>query len=175
VKTLARDADWRSLAPLQGTHTDLMRLAGGRGMVDMAATQYATPDWALVLVCVHEAGHAAVASALGCRSSIEIERRGRGFSGLCFFQGASRRSAERPIALAGKIAEHLGEYGFWSKANDLLRAVDPSYLSDSDRILAGSFTSADVEAVTSLVRKQWPAVIAVANRVLAQQVARWEH
>jgi hypothetical protein len=152
-----------------------MRLAGGRGMVEIASTQYASPDWHLVLVCMHEAGHAAVASALGCNASVEIEHTPAGIGGRCFFSGPTRRRAERPIALAGNIAEHLAEYGFWSQAKDLRDAVSPCYLSTPDRILAGNFTHTDVDSACDLVRKAWPKVFEVAHAVLAQQVARWEH
>lgn len=173
--TLARAAGWRSLSPLRGTHGELMSLAGGRGMVELATTTYASPDWSLVLVCMHEAGHAAAASALGCDASIEIEYLPTGVGGWCHFTGPARRSAERPIALAGRVAEHLAEYGLWASAKDIRRSLSPAYLSTSDRILAGNFTAADVDSTSDLVRKVWPRVFEIAHQVLAQQVARWEH
>jgi hypothetical protein len=175
TQSLARTADWRCRAPLQGSHGDLMRLASGRGMVEVAATQYASPDWRLVQVCVHEAGHAAVASALGCDASVEIAHTPAGMAGWCHFSGRTRQRAERTIALAGSIAEHLAEYGFWSAAKDVRSAVSPCYLSTSDRILAGDFSPADVDATCELVRKTWPQVFEIAHQVLAQQVSRWEH
>jgi hypothetical protein len=136
-------------------------------MVEVAATHYQSASWRLVGVCVHEAAHAVVASDLGCDAQIRVERTPVGLAGWCNFTGPHRYRADRAVALAGEIGEHLAVYGRWAPDRELhARLSRTAFMSDSDRILAGRFTVADIDACSGRVRAAWPRVVSVTGEVL---------
>jgi hypothetical protein len=147
-----------------GATSDLIRAAAqGRGLAELANEFYGTPDYLLIRVAFHEAGHAAIARSFG--EAYRIELFSPGF-GVCHHWRVDGRSpsedAKRSVALAGSLAEHLAHYGHAVTDADLQFAVHPDALSDSDRINAGTFTPEQVRECVDLVRQEWPEIVMIA-------------
>lgn len=175
ILTLGRSTDWRGEAVLRGVGDELMALAACRGMCNLAAAHYLSADWKLCVVALHESGHAQVARALGCSSSISIDHHPAGMDAKCVFWGApvESRRVRRLVALAGQVAEHVGVYGYFYGDAAVQQDIAFGVRSNKDRILSDGFTRADVSECYALVRQSWPEVIGQARELLAAEAAKW--
>ena len=136
---------------------------GGRGMAAMSWC-HGSADWKLARTCFHEAGHAAVARALGLQpATIEIDDSEHG---RCLVTRGSNVDHLRVAALAGHCSQLIAEKGSAAViAAEVFRdlALDPRALSEGDAKFSHRFTAADVGAALQILTGRWRIVSALAR------------
>ena len=157
---------------LQGLVDNAARF-DGKGMNALASACWGTNDWLLARACIHEAGHAAIARAVGAQGvDIEIDRESIG-SGFCKYRKSkslTRRQLQM-IGLAGTVADQLAEFGAVATGKFIHRVVSLGSLSEPDASHVGAVNEADITLCLSIVRSRWHAIAAECRHIFNLELA----
>lgn len=152
---------------LSGAYVELHKLAAsGPGFSRLASRHYGTPDYQLVRMAWHEAGHAVMARLHGQAAEIHMTARG----GCLCWHADQTLEATRLIAIAGGVSEAMAEHDV---SDAWLETHCRDRMSDQDLRLAGAFTLADVKSAAKLVRANWSEFARVAQFVQTECAKHW--
>lgn len=141
-------------------------------------------DWALVedleTVALHEAGHQEIARLFGVEGEVEIWPNfeaalddDKCWHGRFWFRSTPTIEQRRALALSGSLAEFFAvEHRFFAPSVLLRLQSGAIPLSESDAALAEGFDIHDVELTCRLVIGAWPLIVASAQRLFDEHLAR---
>ena len=136
----------------------------GHGMRTLERQCRGSADWNVVIICAHEAGHAAIARLFGLTAEIEVDS---AEYGTCNVQRSKSPKVRQLVGLAGFCAGLIAEKGAAAvTATEACREMTGS-LSPPDLLWTQDFTEPNVAHALSLVRLRWPVVALLAGWALS--------